>query len=208
MTSPTDHLGAVERRLSTTERDGRELRRLTVARRYPTTAEDLWQALTDPERLPRWFLPVTGDLRVGGRYQLEGNAGGDVLGCEPPTSLALTWEYGGQVSWVTVSLTPAGDATLLELVHDLPEDDHWQTYGPGAVGIGWEMGLRGLAEHVASGEALDPEAFMAGMASDEGRAYLAGCSDAWGEARTAAGDDPEESRAAAARCTAAYSGKE
>ena len=32
-----------------------------------------------PERIPRWFLPVSGDLRLGGRYQLEGNAGGEVL---------------------------------------------------------------------------------------------------------------------------------
>jgi hypothetical protein len=28
-----------------------------------------------PRAHRRWFLPVTGDLRVGGRFQLEGNAG-------------------------------------------------------------------------------------------------------------------------------------
>ena len=208
MTSPDDSFRAVDRGLGTADRDGREVRRLTLGRAYPTTTEDLWQALTDPERVPRWFLPLTGDLEVGGRYQLEGNAGGEVLACDPPRSLAVTWEYGGQVSWVTVTLTPAGDGTRLELVHDVPADEHWNTYGPGAVGLGWEMGLRGLAEHVASGEAVDPQVFMAGMATDEGRAYLTDCSNAWADARIAAGDDPEESRAAAERCTAAYTGQE
>ena len=46
------------------------------------------------------------------------------------------------------------------------------------------------------------------MATDEGRAYLTDCSDAWADARIAAGDDPEESGAAAERCTAAYTGQE
>ena len=45
----------------------------------------MWDACTDPERIGRWFLPVSGDLRLGGRYQLEGNAGGEILRCEPPT---------------------------------------------------------------------------------------------------------------------------
>ena len=46
------------------------------------------------------------------------------------------------------------------------------------------------------------------MASDDGVAFMAACSTSWAEARIAAGDDTEESRAAAARCTAAYTGQE
>lgn len=38
----------------------------------------MWDACTDPERIPRWFLPISGDLRLNGRYQLEGNAGGAI----------------------------------------------------------------------------------------------------------------------------------
>ena len=30
--------------------------------------DDVWDACTNPERIPRWFLPVSGDLRLGGRY--------------------------------------------------------------------------------------------------------------------------------------------
>jgi len=36
---------------------------------YETTIEELWDACTSPDRLRRWCVPVTGDLRVGGRFQ-------------------------------------------------------------------------------------------------------------------------------------------
>ncbi|MGH9223767.1 MAG: hypothetical protein ACRD2W_08260 [Acidimicrobiales bacterium] len=48
---------------------------VSISRTYDTTVEDLFDACTSAERIPRWFLPVTGNLRVGGRYQLAGNAG-------------------------------------------------------------------------------------------------------------------------------------
>src|SRR5918995_6737911 len=101
---PVDHLGAVRRELTTVERDGVELRRLIAERSFPAPIGEVWDALTNPERLPRWFLPVSGELRLGGKYQLKGNAGGTITGCEPPEALAVTWEYGGQVSWLTVTL--------------------------------------------------------------------------------------------------------
>ena len=209
MASHTGDLAAVRRDLGTVDRDGQEMRRLILTRSYPTPPEDLWEALTDADRIPRWFLPVTGDLRAGGRYQLEGNAGGDVLSCDAPRTFSVTWEYDGHVSWVTVTLTPDGTGTVLELAHDAPSaPDHWDRYGPGAVGIGWELGLTGLAEHVVTHAAVDPVAFAAWMSSDDGIAFVTGCSTSWAEARIAAGDDAEESRAAAARCTAAYTGQE
>lgn len=207
MTSPIDDLGAVRRALTTVTRDGQELRRVVATRDFPTTADDLWDALTDAGRLPRWFLPVTGDLRIGGRYQLEGNAGGEVLGCEPPRLLQVTWEFGEQTSWVTVTLAPEGEHTRLELAHEVPLDDHWRSYGPGAVGLGWELGLRGLAEHLVTGAQVDPAAAAAWLASGDGASYLRAGSAAWGEARVAAGDDPVEAESAAARCTAAYTGE-
>jgi hypothetical protein len=121
----------------------------------------------------------------------------------------VTWEYDGHVSWVMVTLTPDGTGTELELVHDAPSaPDHWDRYGPGAVGIGWELGLIGLAEHLTTGTPVDPAAFAAWMASEDGVGFMAACSGSWAEARIAAGDDTGESRAAAARCTAAYTGQE
>ena len=56
------------------------MRLLTAERHYPAEVEEVWDALTNPERVPRWLGgAVTGDLALGGRYQIEGNAGGEVL---------------------------------------------------------------------------------------------------------------------------------
>jgi hypothetical protein len=58
------------------------LKTLLIRRTYDATPEDVWDALTDPERIVRWFLPIKGDLRIGGRFSLEGNAGGEILRCD------------------------------------------------------------------------------------------------------------------------------
>jgi uncharacterized protein YndB with AHSA1/START domain len=97
-------IGAVTREVSSRQHNGRPARVVVASRTYNTKMEDVWDAITNAERIPRWFLPVSGELRVGGRYQLEGNAGGEITRCEPPRHLALTWEYGGDVSWVNVQL--------------------------------------------------------------------------------------------------------
>lgn len=46
-------LGAVERTVSSLERDGQDARAVTLARSYATTVEDLWDAVTSAERIPR-----------------------------------------------------------------------------------------------------------------------------------------------------------
>jgi len=203
--SPADHLGAVARRLDSVVREGRELPRLTVVRTYPADIDDVWDALTNGDRIPRWFLPVSGELRPGGRFQLEGNAGGEVLTCDPPRHLAVTWEYGEELSWVDVVLTTGDDGTRLELVHVAPVDaEKWAEYGPGAVGVGWELGLMGLARHLTDGATVDPVEATAWMSSPAGIEFMTGSSHAWGGASIAAGEDPDRARAAAARSTTAY----
>ena len=62
-----------------------------LSRQYDTPVEDEWDSCTDPARISRWFLPVTGELRVGGRYQLQGNAGGRIESCDPPHGFSATW---------------------------------------------------------------------------------------------------------------------
>lgn len=199
--TPADHLGAVQRRLTTITRDGQELRLLTVTRTYDAPAEEVWDALTTAERIERWMMPVTGDLEVGGRFQLEGNAGGEVLDCAPPERLGLTWEYGGEVSWVDVSLRPTPDGTLLQLDHSAPvPPEMWEQFGPGAVGIGWELGLMGLAEHLAAPHAERPPRETVPDLTD----YMFASSAAWGEVDIEAGADPEAARSAARRTAEAY----
>ena len=130
---------------------------IVAERSYPTSADDVWDALTSPERLPRWFMPISGDLELGGRYQLEGNAGGTIDTCDPPKHLGVTWEFGGSVGWVDVYVAGAGDDTTLRLEHvGLVDDfdDKWDEFGPGAVGVGWDLSLLGLGEHLATGADL------------------------------------------------------
>jgi uncharacterized protein YndB with AHSA1/START domain len=206
MIDVTHEISTVERQVGSRTLDAGEARTLTIARVYDTSLDDLWDACTNAERIPRWFLPVSGDLRPGGRYAFEGNASGTIERCDPPHSLDATWEYGGQISWVEVRLTaePDGRArfTLEHIAH--VDDDTWAQYGPGAVGIGWEQAVMGLTLHLAGGEQVDPEAVMAWQASDDGRRFTRLVSERWAEASIAAGTDAAEAQAAAERVTGFY----
>src|SRR5262245_13892927 len=200
-------VGAVTREIRDAMHEGKRARVLVASRRYDTTVEDLWDALTNAERINRWFLPVSGELRLGGKYQLEGNASGTITACEPPRHLALTWSMHGQLSWVDVKLAqgPARSANLvLEHTAHVP-DDMWNQFGPGAVGVGWDQLFLGLDRHFGTrGAARDPRAAMAWLASDEGRTFVVRASDAWADASIAAGTDAASARAAAARSAGFY----
>jgi uncharacterized protein YndB with AHSA1/START domain len=102
--------GAELRRIENRAHQGQEAIVAVAVRSYDTTPDDLWEAITTPVRLARWFLPVEGDLRLGGRYQLQGNAGGTITRCDPPEAFDVTWEFGGATSWVAVRLTPDAPA--------------------------------------------------------------------------------------------------
>ena len=147
-----EQINAVRRRVGQRILDAGEAHSVIISQVYAAPIDDVWDACTNPVRIPRWFLPVTGDLRPGGRYQLEGNASGTVERCDPPREFTATWEFGGQTSWIEVRLTsePQG-ATRLELEHIADPGTPWAEFGPGAVGVGWDMALMGLATHLASG---------------------------------------------------------
>jgi uncharacterized protein YndB with AHSA1/START domain len=200
-------IGAVTRSVEARTVDGRPARAVVAERAYDTDLDDLWDAITNAERIPRWFLPVSGELRVGGHYQLEGNAGGEVTACEPPTHLALTWVFADQTSWVEVHLRDEGPGRAhLQLTHLAQIDDHWDTFGPGAVGIGWELGLLGLDLHLRSRAAVSPEEFAGWSASEEGKAFMRGSSDGWCAADIAAGTPAASARGSAERTAAFYTG--
>lgn len=62
-----------------------------LRRGYDAPIDDVWDAVTQPDRIKRWLMPISGELRVGGSFQLEGNAGGEILTCEPPRLLKVTF---------------------------------------------------------------------------------------------------------------------
>lgn len=205
MIDVTHQINAVRRTVGTRTLEAGEVRTVTVSQTYRAELADVWDACTNAERIPRWFLPVSGDLRAGGHYQLEGNAGGKIESCDPPNGFVATWEFGGNVSWIELRLTAVDGGTRFELIHIAPDDDaKWAEFGPGAVGVGWDSALLGLAVHLSTGEAADPAEAMAWVASEEGRRFMTLASQGWYEANVAAGADPAQARTAADNTTAAY----
>ncbi|GAA1119619.1 SRPBCC domain-containing protein [Citricoccus alkalitolerans] len=212
-----NQLSAVTRGLSSEDRDGEPSHVQTLEQTYPAGLEDVWEAVTTADRIARWFLPVSGDLSLDGQYQLEGNAGGTVLECTPPADgtarYRITWEFGGGLSWVTVRLAAEGDSTRLILEHvarvaDLP-DGMWDTYGPGATGVGWDGGLLGLGLHLGAVEgSLSPQEAEAWAVTEEGKRFYRGAADGWAAAHVSAGADPTVAARAADATYGFYTGSD
>jgi uncharacterized protein YndB with AHSA1/START domain len=130
--------------------------------RYGTDIDDLWAAITDPDRLARWYGRVEGDLRPGGEFRLHVDAAGlDAVGrvdvCEPPRRLRVTtreteqsWQEGqGPLFDETAeaTLTADGDQTVLVIeVRNLPPDKI------AFYGAGWQEHAENLAAHLAGRE--------------------------------------------------------
>ena len=204
-------LGMTYRVVNEVERDGQPARVVSGARTYATSAEDLWDALTNAERIPRWFLPITGDLKPGGRYQLEGHAGGEITRCDAPEILDVTWECGENVSWVTVRLEADGEGTRLTLAHTMLKDEasetHWKQYGPGATGVGWDLGFAGMGLYLESGEAVIQEESHAWMTSEKGKAFIRQSAKAWEDAHIKSGESEDVASAMAEQTAKAYTGE-
>jgi uncharacterized protein YndB with AHSA1/START domain len=200
-------LGLVRRAVRGGEKNGKPASTVTLTRAYDTSVDDLWDALTNKERIPRWFLPIEGDLRQGGRYQLKGNAGGTITACAPPSHFAATWEFGGGTSWIDVTVAPDKGQARVTLEHTAVIEDHWNQFGPGAVGIGWELGIAGLDQHLATGAPVDAAAAMAWMGSPNGKAFMSQCGELWRAADVASGVDPAMAKARSDRTIAFYRGE-
>jgi uncharacterized protein YndB with AHSA1/START domain len=200
-------LDATQREVRREQLGGHDGWSIELRRTLDAPIDDVWDALTNPERIGRWFLPISGDYRLGGQYQFEGNAGGRIVECDRPERLKVTWVYGdpGELppSEVVIRLTPEGaDRTQLQFTHTaVVPDEMWQQFGPGAVGVGWDGGLLGLTLHLRGGSIDDPIAWQLG---DEGRAFNTRSSRAWGEAYRAAGASDDAVASAVAATTAFY----
>ena len=203
-------INEVRREVGSRVLEAGEARVTTISQTYRGSLDDVWDACTNPERIPRWFMPVSGELRLGGRYQLEGNAGGTVQRCDPPNSFTATWEFGGQTSWIEVRLVEQPDERVrFELEHVAHvSDELWAQFGPGAVGVGWDLAVLGLALHLAGDRSIPPESGPTWVVSEEGRQFVALSSELWCQASIAAGSPAAEAEAAAGRAFAFFTGTE
>jgi uncharacterized protein YndB with AHSA1/START domain len=178
---PTDTLREVGRR-----RIGAGDARTAILRRaYDAPVEDVWAACTRPDRLDRWFLAVSGDLRAGGRFSLAGNAGGEIVACEPPGLLHLTWVYGDRPVdevWLRLARAPDG-GTALELEHaTVSTEIEWEgrmlDVIPG-VGSGWELPLAWSLPAYLRGELPDAPAADWYEPTPEHMAFAERSAEAW-----------------------------
>lgn len=138
------HIKAIHREVSRHDSASGETVAVLLRRTYDSPVEDVWDALTDPDRIKRWFMPISGDLRVGGNFQLEGNAGGEILQCDRPNLFRVT--FGSETSVLEVRLTAGDDeTTVFEMEHTVPIEMAQSGAGALYVGPGWDGGLLGLA---------------------------------------------------------------
>ena len=211
-------IDAVTRRIETKQVDGAPAYVQTLAQTYPSPIDDVWNAVTSAERIPRWFLPISGELRLGGSYQFEGNAGGEIRSCDPPAGgvagYTVTWGMGmGEPAIVNVRLVEVdASSTRLELENVATEasipEGFWEQFGPSATGIGWDQGLLGLALHFAGGPGgIAPEEAAAWVMTDEGTSFMRRSADAWAAAQQLDGAAPEAAMAAADRTYGMYTGE-
>jgi uncharacterized protein YndB with AHSA1/START domain len=131
-----------------------------------STPEKIWQALTTAEFSRQYFsgFAIEAELRVGGAFVARApdgsvHIGGEVVECDPPRKLTVTWN----VNWpalveklgptlVSYQIEPAGDAVKLTLIqsHDRPIDDDILSGGR----EGWPAILSSLKSLLETGQPL------------------------------------------------------
>jgi uncharacterized protein YndB with AHSA1/START domain len=140
-----------------------DAKRAVLRRRFDATIDRVWAACTDRDLLAQWFAGVSGELKVGGSLTFEVGAPytltAQVLQCEPPHRLVITWAYPGRVvDEVELRLAADGDDTVLELEHRSSDNSDWWI----GAGSGWEYAfvrlsvlLQGNDPAGVSADALD-----------------------------------------------------
>ncbi|WP_224245976.1 SRPBCC family protein [Hyalangium gracile] len=106
----------------------------------------VWRALTEPELLTEWLLPVIGlKLEPGAAFMFktqpypgwDGTVSCRVLEIEEHKKLSYTWDVPFLATVVTFTLTPTTSGTRLSLVQSGFKPDQKQNFG--GARYGWKM---------------------------------------------------------------------
>jgi uncharacterized protein YndB with AHSA1/START domain len=139
---------------------------IRFVRRLPHPVDRVWEALTDPAELHRWWGDTDLELTQGGRFTLrwrnqdaQGNVAaldGTITKLDPPRFLEISATWGvtgspgpGTPTTLTWELEAAGDHTVLHFTNTLPTLPEGTT-----TPAGWHLHLDALATTLA-GEDLD-----------------------------------------------------
>jgi uncharacterized protein YndB with AHSA1/START domain len=133
--------------------DGRAVVRFEQS--WDTDAADLWEAVTDPARLARWFAPVEGDPVLGGEVVVhfdDGDVPGwRVLACDAGRSFTVAWPMAEGPTEVDVEVRSDGPGrSTLVLTHRLLPRDKAAEYA-----AGWTAYVGHLRAHLAGEEPED-----------------------------------------------------
>jgi uncharacterized protein YndB with AHSA1/START domain len=128
-----------------------------------TSAEKLWQALTDGDFTERYWFGhrVASDWTVGSPYKFAkqgvGSMEGKVLVSDPPKRLAYTWDCCSEdakrerTSRVTFDLEPQGKVIKLTVTHDNLDEGGVTLRN---ISAGWPMVIASLKSLLETGHNL------------------------------------------------------
>ena len=130
-----------------------DLRVLTITREFRAPIEDVWAAVTEPQRLERWIGTFTGDPASGqvsfamtAEGQTEGEAM-DIRECDPPRVLRVT-SHVGEERW-SLDLVLDEHEGITTLTFTQPGID---PVAAESVGPGWEYYLDRLVAAETGGD--------------------------------------------------------
>ena len=124
-------------------------------RRLEFAPDEVWAALTEPERLREWLADATVVPGPEGEISIDfgegGHESGQITAWDPPRVLAYEWNFvGEEPSHVRWELTEAdgGRSTHLALEHTRLESSPASGHGAG-YGAGWHAHLDQLEGHLS-----------------------------------------------------------
>jgi uncharacterized protein YndB with AHSA1/START domain len=125
--------------------------------RFDADIDEVWSALTEPERLAQWYGEVEGELAAGGGYRAHLHASGwkgtgRVEECDPPRRFVVATKESDAVNERTTEVRLSGDGNQTALVVEqrgLPLDLLW------AFGAGLQIHVEDLVLHIAGRERGD-----------------------------------------------------
>jgi hypothetical protein len=183
-------IGSVQRKVIESA-DPASARVAVISRRFDAEPEALWRSLSDPNGHSPWVAMMREPI-AGVRYRRD-NIEGTITTSNPPNSLAATWEMGGDVSWIDITLTalPAG-GTRLQVQHTAAvgaEPWSWHQFGWCAVMLSWEVELFALSQWLTGDSDFVEASVGAWLGTEEGRAFLRAICVAWGRTAIEGGAD-------------------